>query len=158
MGADLPERTGDGGPVFVSAAARDPGTPDAPGGKLQRIQIIKGWVGDDGRFHQAVYDVAGEPDNGAGVDPATCRPSGPGADALCAVWRDPDFDPARRSVYYARTVENPSCRWNAWHCLALEGDDRPPSCDDPTVPTVIQERAWTSPIWYEPELAATPGA
>jgi len=158
MGADLPAHTGAGAPVFVSTAARDPGTTDAPGGKLQRIQIIKGWVGDDGRFHQAVYDIAGDHDNGAGVDPATCRPSGPGADALCAVWRDPDFDPARRSVYYARVVENPSCRWNAWHCLELEGDQRPASCDDPTVPTVIQERAWTSPIWYEPPGPATPGA
>ena len=158
MGADLPAHTGAGAPVFVSTAARDPGTTDAPGGKLQRIQIIKGWVGDDGRFHQAVYDIAGDHDNGAGVDPATCRPSGPGADALCAVWRDPDFDPARRSVYYARVVENPSCRWNAWHCLELAGDQRPASCDDPTVPTVIQERAWTSPIWYEPPGPATPGA
>ena len=87
----------------------------------------------------------------------TCEPVGAGADTLCAVWRDPDFDPTRRSFYYARVVENPSCRWNAWQCLELEGDERPASCDDPDVPRVIQERAWTSPIWYEPKPEPGPG-
>jgi hypothetical protein len=151
MGSDLAAAPGADAPVFISTAARDAGTDAMPGGKLQRIQIIKGWVGEEGSFHQAVYDVAGSSTNGARVDPRTCEPVGPGADTLCAVWRDPDFDPTRRSFYYARVVENPTCRWNAWQCLELEGDERPASCDDPDVPRVIQERAWTSPIWYEPK-------
>ena len=94
-------------------AQRDPGTESAPGGLLQRIQIVKGWVDDAGGLHQQVIDVAGGP-NGAGVDLDTCTPHGPGADALCGVWRDPEFDPARRAMYYARVLENPSCRFSAW--------------------------------------------
>jgi len=138
------------GPVFVAAAQRDPGTRRFPGTQLQRIQIVKGWVGDDGSFHQDVIDVAGRADNGADVNRATCTPRGPGADALCGVWRDPDFDPSRRAVYYARVVENPSCRWHTYQCLSLPEDERPAGCDDPRVPPTLQERAWTSPIWYTP--------
>ena len=137
-------------PVFAGSALRDPGTSTFPGGLLQRIQIVKGWADDEGRFHQAVYDVAGSADNGASVDPATCEPRGPGHDSLCAVWGDPDFDPNRHAVYYARVVENPSCRWNAWQCLELPEAERPSSCSDPAIPQRIQERAWTSPIWYVP--------
>jgi len=86
-----------------------------------------------------------------GVDTRTCEPDGSGADALCGVWTDPDFDPARRAVYYARVVERPSCRWSAWHCASLPDEGRPPACSDPSVPTTIRERAWTSPIWYAPK-------
>jgi hypothetical protein len=149
MGADLPDRSGDGPPVFAVLAARDPGTDTAPGGLLQRIQIVKGWVDDDGGLHQAVVDAVGG-ENGASVDPDTCAPQGPGADFLCGVWRDPDFDPARRAVYYARVVENPSCRYSAWQCLGLPEGDRPAGCDAAQIPRVQQERAWTSPIWYTP--------
>ena len=105
---------------------------------------------DVGSRRQAVYEVAGTPNNGADVEPETCQPRGPGHRQLCAVWRDPDFDPARRAVYYARVVENPSCRYNGWQCLDLTGDTRPADCDDPAIAKVIQERAWTSPIWYGP--------
>ena len=151
MGGDLPPRTEAGAaPVFVAAAQRDPGTGERPGGLLQRIQIVKGWVGAGGEYHQAVYDVAGSGAGGADVDPETCRPRGPGADSLCGVWRDPDFEPGRRAVYYARVLENPSCRWTAWHCLALAEGERPESCADPAIPRTVQERAWTSPIWYSP--------
>jgi hypothetical protein len=66
------------------------------------------------------------------------------------VWRDPEFDPARAAVYYARVLENPSCRWHAYQCNALPEQGRPPGCSDPEVPWTIQERAWTSPIWYTP--------
>jgi hypothetical protein len=151
MGSDLPQRpAGAGAPTLVAAALRDPGTATRPGGLLQRVQVIKGWVGDDGQLHQAVYDVAGSAAGGADVDPDTCEPRGRGADALCAVWRDPAFDPARRSFYYARAVENPSCRYTARLCASLPPTERPPVCSDPAVPKTIQERAWTSPIWYEP--------
>jgi hypothetical protein len=149
MGSDLPPRSGEAAPVFAVFAARDPGTPSARGGLLQRIQIIKGFVDDDGGIHQQVIDVAGG-DNGASVDPATCSEKGEGADFLCGVWRDPDFDPARRAVYYARVVENPSCRYSAWACLALPEGERPTGCAHSLMQATQQERAWTSPIWYTP--------
>ncbi|MEM9177647.1 MAG: DUF3604 domain-containing protein [Myxococcota bacterium] len=75
MGGDLPPRIGDAGPTFAVFASRDPGTPQAPGGRLQRLQIVKGWVDDDGTVHERVVDVAGGP-NDADVDPATCAPRG----------------------------------------------------------------------------------
>ncbi len=152
MGGDLPEPpAGAAAPTFAVAALRDPGTPEHPGGLLQRAQVIKGWSDEEGQFHQAVYDVAGEKNNGAGVDLDTCTPTGPGASSLCAVWTDPDFDPAQRAVYYARIVENPSCRWNQHQCVAAPADSRPDRCDDPDLPKLIQERLWTSPIWYTPK-------
>lgn len=161
MGGRLPERGDDDeAPVFAVAALGDPGVPGSPGTKLQRVQIVKGWLGEDAT-HERVYEVAGDPDNGASVDPATCAPSGPGAGSLCTVWRDPDFDPAMPAFYYARVVENPTCRWSQKLCLSAGV-----RCDDPSTISsgfedccsdvhrpVVQERAWTSPIWYRP---ATP--
>jgi hypothetical protein len=129
---------------FVAQARRDP-----EGAPLQRIQIVKAWHGGDGVFHQAVHDVA-RVAPGAAVDPETCALSGPGAPALCATWSDPDFDPEQAAVYYARVVENPSCRWTTWKCLALPEAERPDGCSDPRVPRTIQERAWTSPIFFTP--------
>ncbi|WP_239017224.1 DUF3604 domain-containing protein [Seongchinamella sediminis] len=145
-------------PGFLVAASQDPGTADAPGMPLQRLQVIKGWVDDSGQSRQRVFDVAGDGDNGASVDLATCEPSGEGAAQLCAVWRDPDFNPQHRAYYYARVVENPSCRWSQRQCIAAGVD-----CNDPGTITegyagccaaehrpLIQERAWSSPIWYRP--------
>jgi hypothetical protein len=137
------------GPVFVASALRDPGTPEHPGSELQRIQIIKGWADDGGVFHQQVFNVAGGP-NDAAVDLNTCTPVGEGFDSLCGTWRDPDFDPARPSVYYARILENPSCRYSTHECLRLPESERPAACSDPALPKTIQERAWTSAIWYSP--------
>ncbi len=160
MGGDLPPPpAGAAAPVFVVAALRDTGTPEHPGGLLQRAQIVKGWVGDDGAFHQAVYDVAGGA-NDASVDLDTCEPRGAGHDELCSVWTDPAFDPATNAVYYLRVLENPSCRWNQRQCLELPADERPATCSADRVPKVIQERLWTSPIWYEKapaETASLPG-
>ena len=85
--------------------------------------------------------------NDAGVDTSSCTPTGPGAESLCGVWTDPDFDPERRAVYYARVVENPSCRQTGWACAA---DDPPAWCRMPDLAMTTQERAWTSPIWYTP--------
>ena len=151
MGADLPARPdGAQAPVFAVSALRDAGVGDSPGTPLQRVQIVKGWADADGTFHQRVVDVAGRRSNGASVDVETCQTAGPGADSLCAVWRDPDFDPARRAVYYARVFENPTCRYAGWMCRASNGETRPSTCDDESVPKVIQERAWTSPVWYTP--------
>jgi hypothetical protein len=149
MGAELPERAeGAEPPSFAVFALADPGARDQPGGLLQRIQIVKGWVDDDGRFHQEVHDVAGSADAGAGVDLATCTPTGPGATSLCGVWRDPAFEEERDAVYYARVVENPSCRWSTRLCLSLPEEERPDGCTSERLPRTIQERAWTSPIWY----------
>jgi hypothetical protein len=153
MGAVLPEKPASANsPRFAVSALADPGTAEHPGGLLQRLQIIKGWVDDNGAFNQLVHDVAGNPDNGASVDLASCGPLGKGATQLCATWQDPEFDAAQDAVYYARVVENPSCRWSARLCLSLPGDERPDGCTTDQLPKVIQERAWTSPIWY----AATP--
>ena len=158
MGGDLPPRDAKSAPRFVVSALRDAGTALQPGTKLQRLQIVKGWLGADGETHERVYDVAGEPANGAEVDPATCEPRGPGADALCAVWTDPAFDPAERAVWYARVIEKPTCRWTTRVCNAGGVRCNDPAtitagfepCCDPHVPKSVQERSWTSPIWYTP--------
>jgi hypothetical protein len=150
MGGVLPPApAGAGGPQFAVSAAADPGTSGHPGGLLQRLQIIKGWVAENGEYHQAVYEVAGDPDNGAGVDPASCAVNGQGAASLCALWRDPEFDTDVDAVYYARAVENPSCRWSTRLCLSLPEDARPDGCLTEQLPRTIQERAWTSPVFYE---------
>jgi len=148
MGSDLHARTQAGqSPVFVVSAIQDAGTADHPGNLLQRIQIVKGWSDPDGTFHQQLVDVVGNKDNGASVDTKTCQVAGPGERQLCSVWQDPDFDANQRAVYYARVFENPSCRFSTRIC-----NENPTAtgCGHPDVPDTIQDRAWTSPIWYTP--------
>ena len=177
MGAELaaPEAS----PDFLVSAVKDSGTPRWPGTDLQRIQIIKGWLDADGQTHERVYDVAGDTDNGAGVDPNTCATIGRGHAGLCTLWQDPEYQSHEQAFYYARVLENPSCRWSTMQCqgagvnpfasdcevqaeaantLALErgavGDVYGRCCLDPQTqpfysPT-LQERAWTSPIWLKP--------
>jgi hypothetical protein len=100
---------------------QDLGTEAEPGTALQRIQIVKGWL-EGGESKVAVYDVAGDANNGATVDLSTCEQSGPGDASLCAVWEDPDFDASERAYYYVRVVENPSCRWTTRQCNAASYD------------------------------------
>ncbi|MDG2304149.1 MAG: DUF3604 domain-containing protein [Candidatus Binatia bacterium] len=151
MGARLPSGPSKNVPAtFVVAAMGDVGVVGEPGTLLQRLQIVKGWVGADGLFHQEVHDVAGDANNGAGVDLETCTPTGPGARSLCGAWTDPNFDPEVDAVYYARVVENPSCRWSTRLCNSLPAGGRPDGCTSEELPRTIQERAWTSPIWYAP--------
>jgi hypothetical protein len=147
MGADLAGEPGPPGPVFLAMARADT-VGSAP---LQQLQIIKGWLGPDDRKRYRVYTVAGTPDNGAGIDLATGRRYGDGHDELCTVFRDPDFDATLPAYYYLRAVENPSPRWSLLDCMRTDEPERPPVCDaDSGVPKVIQEIAWSSPIWYRP--------
>lgn len=158
MGGDL-VGPADGSPTFFLSALQDPGTENDPGTPLQRIQIVKGWLNAVGEYEARVFDVGGNPNNGAQVDLESCAPDpGEGGfSSLCATWTDPDFDPALPAFYYARVIENPTCRWTTWQCIA-DGIDcnRPETvtegyegcCDEERVPKTIQERAWTSPIWY----------
>lgn len=166
MGGDLPSRPENhrAGPRFVAWAAQDPGTWEEDATPLQRIQLVKGWlVGRE--IHEKVIDIAGGP-NGAGVDLSTCETYGRGAQSLCTVWTDPDFDPRERAFYYLRVLENPTCRWSQYFC-----NERGVKCSDPeTIPeglepccsdshrAAIQERAWTSPIWYSPPAPAAHAA
>ncbi len=158
MGSDLPPPPSPGlTPRFAVWAQQDVGTANEPGTPLQRIQIIKGWLDANGT-HSRVYDVAGDPHSNAGVDPLTCETFGEGYPELCTVWTDPDFDPRQRAFYYARVIENPTCRWSAYICNAHGVNCADPStigeglapCCSPDHQWSIQERAWTSPIWYVP--------
>ena len=158
MGGELPPRPAlASAPSFAAWAVRDPGTSEAPGVPLQRVQIVKLAL-VDGAVRETVVDIAGDAANGASVDPDTCEPEGAGADQLCRVWRDPDFDPDAPALYYARAVQNPTCRWSTFACRAADvrcdasGGVRPgwEACCDESFPKSVQERAWTSPIWYTP--------
>ena len=150
MGGDL-LRQESGAPAFLVWAAQD-----AQAAKLQRLQIVKGWVADD-RSHEQVYDVACSdglavdaethrcPDNGATVDISDCSiTEGVGASELSTLWHDPDFDPDQRAFYYVRVLENPTCRWSTWDAI------RAGTAPRGSIATTIQERAFSSPIWYDP--------
>ena len=130
---------------------------DAASAPLQRLQVIKGWIDDAGETHEAVIDVACAggvpvdeqtarcPANGATVDLNTCGISARTGDAeLRVVWADPDFDPDTRAFYYARALENPTCRWNTWDAIRAGTPLRP------DLAATLQERAWSSPIQYVP--------
>ena len=152
MGSNLSTRTSaTTAPRFATLAAKD-----ASGAPLERLQIVKGWL-DGGEIREKVYDIAGKAGVGT-VDTATCTISGAGQDTLCDVWTDPDFSPGERAYYYARVLEVPTCRWSTHICNAqgVRCDDPstiPPNgegCCDDRYPKSIQERAWSSPIWYNP--------
>lgn len=157
MGGDLPVAdTAQQTPRFVVSASMDSGTSEYPGSPLQRVQLVKGWYAD-GEMHEQVLDVAGGP-NSATVDIHSCEQSGTGHRQLCTVWEDSNFNPEAQAFYYARVLENPSCRWSQRICASAGV-----RCDNPqSIPEgmegccaaehrkVIQERAWTSPIWYTP--------
>lgn len=148
MGGNLPPRGIFDGPLRLYASAvADVGVPAAPGVGLERLQVVKGWLDADGVAHESVTDLA--TGDAGSLDPATCDASG-GADTLCATWEDPDFDPTLPAFWYLRAVEVPTCRWSAWECLRMDEAERPSVCTDGTVPTTVQQRAWSSPVWYLP--------
>ncbi|RFC53022.1 MAG: Protein of unknown function (DUF3604) [Verrucomicrobia bacterium] len=154
MGGDMPKRPdGAKAPTFLLSAMKD-----ALGANLDRIQIIKGWLDKDGQTHEKVYEVAwGDADKrplgadgklppvGDTVDVANATWTNTIGDPdLAAQWIDPDFDPAQPAFYYTRVIEIPSPRWTAYDCVRY-GIKMPAG-----VPMKHQERAWTSPIWYNP--------
>ena len=159
MGGSLPAPPpgSDLAPRFVISALRDVSEEGAP---LQRAQVVKVWVDPaDGAVRSAVWDVAGDADSAAGVDTATCQPTGAaGSDALCAVLSDPAFDPLVPALWYARVVEDPRCRWTRRQCAAAGVDcGRPETvtegfggCCDARFAAAIQERAWSSPVFWLP--------
>ncbi|TFH23634.1 MAG: DUF3604 domain-containing protein, partial [Myxococcales bacterium] len=152
MGADLPARPEAAAtPTFMVFALRDP-----IGANLDRIQIVKGWLDEDGETHEKIYDVrwSGErkigkdgklPAVGNTVDAKTASWTNTiGASELGTVWTDPDFDPARDAFYYARVIEIPKPRWSTYDAFRF-GVDLPEGAS-----ASIQDRAYTSPIWYTP--------
>jgi hypothetical protein len=151
MGGDLPKRGRGGAPTFLVGAMKDPYS-----GNLDRIQIVKGWLDKDGETHEKVYDVVWSDDRQPGpdgklppvgntVDVASATWNNSiGSPELIAVWQDPDFDPGLSAFYYARVIEIPTPRWTAYEALRF-GIEMPEH-----VPMTIQERAYTSPIWYTP--------
>jgi hypothetical protein len=145
MGAQLGSPTSEA-PRFLVETERDS---ERMG--LQRLQIVKGWVGDDGQLQYRVYDVAGDAQTGADYDPTGCGAQTAGFDHLCSVWVDPEFEPQRPAFYYARTLAVPVCRWSALECARLPAADQPEGCRDNEIPKTVQHRAWASPIWYAPE-------
>jgi hypothetical protein len=159
MGAEIGPSLSQKSPRFAVFAQQDPGGGGEVGTPLQRIQIVKGWVDADGQTHEAVYDVAGDANNGASVDVDTCTTSGSGYPSLCVVWQDPKFKADQRAFYYARVLENPVCRWSTRLCNDLGVDCSNPGsvpteyseCCGTLVEKTVQERAWTSPIFYQPE-------
>ena len=151
MGGDLRNAPAGASPTFLVAALKDP-----LGGNLDRIQIIKGWVDSDNR-HERIYDVAVSYGRTIGSDGRCKTPVGSTVDVananwtnsigdteIITVWKDPDFDPDQRAFYYVRVLEIPTPRWTAYDAkyFGIEMGDE--------VPMTIQQRAYTSPIWYTP--------
>ena len=152
MGQDLPQKAGNA-PTFAVWAQKDPES-----GNLDRIQIIKAFVNKWGLAGEKIYDVAWsdnrKPDAKTGklppvgntVDVKTATYTNDIGDTqLSAVWTDPDFDPMVRAAYYVRVLEIPTPRWTTYDAARLGVE--PPGGVDAT----IQERAWSSPIWYTPD-------
>lgn len=151
MGGDLNHAPAGKAPTFLVAALKDP-----IGANLDRYQIVKGWMDAGGKLHEKVYDVAWSGDRKIGrngklppvgdtVDIAHATYANSiGAPELISVWKDPDFRPGEPAFYYGRVIEIPTPRWTTYdayrfHVAIPKG-----------VTTTIQERAFTSPIWYSP--------
>lgn len=156
MGGELPVRPAAdaSAPTLLIAAGRDP-----EGANLDRVQVVKGWVDAAGEVHEKIYDVAWSDPEGRGIDAATGKLAAVGstvvlekaeytndigAAELRSVWKDPDFDPGVPAFYYLRVLEIPTPRWTTYDAARF-GTELPDE-----VPRTVQERAYTSPIWYSP--------
>lgn len=141
MGGDLPARPHSAGaPRFLLMALKDP-----IGANLERIQIVKGWREQKGELREKVYDVAVAAKTGSTVDVLHATYTNTiGAAEFNVVWEDPDFDPREQAFYYARIIEIPTPRWTVYDAVRLAADVTPDA------PKAVQDRAYTSPIWYTP--------
>ena len=167
MGGDLGDRPRGRVPSFLIAAQRDP-----IGANLDRVQVVKGWRGASGETLERVYDVAwsnSDPKRrdrrrirrGGQLDPVgdtrdlenAAYSNAIGAAELTTVWRDPDFDPDEAAFYYVRVLEIPTPRWTEYDA-AVFGTEVPDEAAD----VINQDRAYSSPIWYTPAVAASPDA
>jgi hypothetical protein len=151
MGGDLKSASAGKSPAFLVRAMRD-----ADGANLDRIQVIKGWLDASGKTQEKIYDVAWSDDRKPGAN-GKLPPVGNtvnvkeasytnsiGAPVLTAYWKDPSFDPKLRAFYYVRVLEIPTPRWTTYDAKIF-GVKLPTD-----VPASIQDRAYTSPIWYTP--------
>ena len=152
MGGDLTNAPSGATPSFMIRALRDP-----DGANLDRVQVIKGWLGSDGKTQERIYDVAVSDGREIGADGRCNTPVGSSVDVanasytnsigdvmLMAHWRDPDFDPEQRAFYYVRVIEIPTPRWTAYDAKRY-GITLPKE-----VTMTLQERAYSSPIWFAP--------
>jgi hypothetical protein len=154
MGGDLTSAPSGAAPTFMVRALRDP-----DGANLDRVQIIKGWLGADGETQERIYDVAVSDGREIGSDGRCRTPVGSTVDIadasytnsigdamLMAYWKDPDFDPGQRAFYYIRVIEIPTPRWTAYDAKRF-GITMPDE-----IPMTVTDRAYTSPIWYTPGM------
>lgn len=151
MGGDLGRASDGTAPSFMVHAVRDPDGPN-----LDRVQVVKGWLDAKGRTHEKVYDVAlsdgrkvgpdgKAPPVGSTVDIAKATyDNSIGDPELATWWRDPDFDASQPAFYYVRVIEIPRPRWTTYD-MAYFGIEMPAE-----VPRTVQDRAYSSPIWYHP--------
>lgn len=161
MGGVLPPRQTDGAPRFLISVMKDP-----DGANLDRVQVVKGWLGTDGDTRERVYDVVWSDaatrkvnadgrlapvGNTVDLETATFENS-IGDPALTTVWTDPDFDASKPAFYYVRVLQIPTPRWTLYDAVRY-GIDLPPD-----IPVMLQERAYTSPIWYRPTAAGSMAA
>jgi Protein of unknown function (DUF3604) len=148
MGSDLTKSNNESSPTFIVQALKE-----ANGANLDRVQIIKGWVDDSGKSQEKIYDIAlsdGRKDGktvvGNTVDLKTAKYSNTIGDTEFFIkWTDPDFDTTQIAFYYVRILEIPTPRWSTYDAVTL---GIPVRTD---IPSTIQERGWTSPIWYSPK-------
>ena len=150
MGGDLTAGPDGGAPTLLLSARMDP-----EGARLDRVQVVKGWLGADGQTRERVYDALASdgritgpdgtvPTLPGGADPDALTPQPGGAPELSGVWTDPDFDAGRPAFYYVRVLEVETPRWTAYDRARFGGER---AAGDPEV---TRERAYSSPVWYTP--------
>ena len=152
MGGDLAAAPEGKAPTFLIRALRDPDWAN-----LDRVQVIKGWLDGDGKLQERIYDVAVSDGREIGADGRALKPVGNtvdiasatftntiGAPLMTAYWKDPDFDPGERAFYYVRVLEIPTPRWTTYDAVRFR-IDLPDN-----VPPIVQDRAYTSAVWYTP--------
>ena len=150
MGGDLERSNSSDAQAFIISAIKDP-----DGANLNRVQIIKGWIDQDGQIYEKIFDVAWSDDHEIKEDGSISNLTSTvdvtsatytndiSAVSLETTWRDPEFDPATSAFYYVRVLEIPTPRWTTYDAVRSNQE-----LSD-NVPATIQERAWSSPIWLD---------